>query len=180
MSVALWRIAVAARSIAATDLSGRGAEHTGGCWNSVGRPVVYASTRISLACLETVVHLNAGGLPLNRVLVRIDVPDEVWVARQSLWGTSRADGWHAVPAASASVDAGNAWLDGLASSLLLVPSAIVPEEFNVLLNPRQVDAAGVMATVVRPWSYDGRLLASRLRGCENIPSSPPASVARLV
>ena len=159
MRVALWRIAVASRSIAPTDLSGRGAERTGGRWNRVGRPVVYASTSISLACLETVVHLNAGGLPLNRVLVRIDVLDEVWTARQSLLVTGLPDGWNAVPAASASTDAGNAWLDGLASSLLMVPSAIVPEEFNVLLNPRHVDAPKVTATAVRPWSYDGRLLA---------------------
>ncbi|SBT09415.1 RES domain-containing protein (fragment) [Candidatus Accumulibacter aalborgensis] len=67
MSVALWRIAVASRSIAATDLSGRGAERTGGRGNSVGGPVVNASTSIALACLETVVHLYAGGLPLRRV-----------------------------------------------------------------------------------------------------------------
>jgi len=99
MSVALWRIALASRTIAPTDLSGLGAENTGGRWNSAGRPVVYAATSASLACLETVVHLNAGGLPLNRVLVRIDVPDEVWNLRQSLSLTSLPEGWNAVPAA---------------------------------------------------------------------------------
>jgi len=158
MSVALWRIALASRTIAPTDLSGLGAENTGGRWNSAGRPVVYAATSASLACLETVVHLNAGGLPLNRVLVRIDVPDEVWNLRQSLSLTSLPEGWNAVPAGSVSVEAGNAWLDGLLSALLMVPSAIVPEEFNVQLNPRHADAAKLNATALRPWTYDARLL----------------------
>lgn len=158
MSVALWRIALASRSIAPTDLSGLGAESTGGRWSSAGRPVVYAATSASLACLETVVHLNAGGLPLNRVLVRIDVPDEVWNVRQTLLLTSLPEGWNAVPVGSVSADAGDAWLDGLLSALLMVPSAIVPEEFNVLLNPRHADAAKVDATAVRPWTYDARLL----------------------
>ncbi|MBK7676128.1 MAG: RES family NAD+ phosphorylase [Candidatus Accumulibacter sp.] len=66
--------------------------------------------------------------------------------------------WNAVPAGLVSADAGDAWLDGLLSALLMVPSAIVPEEFNVLLNPRHADAAKVDATAVRPWTYDARLL----------------------
>ncbi|MEF8732816.1 MAG: RES family NAD+ phosphorylase [Candidatus Accumulibacter meliphilus] len=167
MSVALWRIALASRSIAPTDLGGLGAGNTGGRWNSPGRPVVYAATSASLACLETVVHLNAGGLPLNRVLVRIDVPDEVWNVRQSLLLASLAEGWNAVPAGSVSAEAGNAWLDGLLSALLMVPSAIVPDEFNVLLNPRHADAAKVTATAVRPWTYDARLLVER--GTREVP-----------
>lgn len=63
-------------------MGGKGAEKSGGRWNRVGRPAVYAASTIALACLETVVHLNAGGLPLNRFLVRIDVPDTIWTARE--------------------------------------------------------------------------------------------------
>lgn len=161
MSVALWRIALASRTILSTDLSGRGAERSGGRWNSAGKPVVYTSTSIALACLETVVHLNTGGLPLNRVLVRIDVPDVVWARRLSLPVTGLADGWNALPVRSASVDAGNTWLDGLASCLLMVPSVIVAEEFNVLLNPRHADALKLTALALRPWTYDARLHTAR-------------------
>ncbi len=157
MSVALWRIAIASRTLVATDLDGRGAELSGGRWNSPGRPVVYASTSIALACLETLVHFNAGGLPLNRVLVRIDMPDDLWVQRQALDVADLPAGWDAVPAGPVSAAVGDAWLDALASPLNLVPSAIVPEEFNVLLNPRHDSASRVTAVVVRPWLYDGRL-----------------------
>ncbi len=163
MSVALWRIALASRTILSTDLSGRAAERSGGRWNRAGKPVVYTSTSIALACLETVVHLNVGGLPLNRVLVRVDVPDVVWARRHSLPVTGLPDAWNALPVRSASAHAGNLWLDGLASSLLMAPSVIVPEEFNVLLNPRHADALKLRALAVRPWTYDARLLAAGVR-----------------
>jgi RES domain-containing protein len=164
MSVALWRIAMASRTLPATDLGGRGAERSGGRWNNPGRPVVYASSSIALACLETVVHFNAGGLPLNRELVHIEVPDDVWAARLVRTAAELPRGWDEMPAGPVSAEVGNAWLDGLHSALLVVPSAIVPEEFNVLLNPRHAWAARLTAAVLRRWSYDGRLLAGRPPG----------------
>ena len=80
--VAVWRIATDTPAYEADDLSGRGAELNGGRWNRPGRPVIYASSTIALACLETVVHLNQSGLPLNRFLVRIDIPATVTAARR--------------------------------------------------------------------------------------------------
>ena len=49
----------------------------------------------------------------------------------------------------------------------MVPSVIVPEEYNVLLNPRHADAAKLNATAVRPWTYDARLLVER--GTREVP-----------
>jgi RES domain-containing protein len=66
VSQSLWRIATDTKDHEADDLSGKGAETTGGRWNAVGIPMVYTSLSRALASLETVVHLNAGGLPLNR------------------------------------------------------------------------------------------------------------------
>lgn len=157
MTVALWRIATDTRDYEAHDLGGKGAEKTGGRWNRPGRPVVYAASSISLACLETVVHMNASGLPLNRFLVRIDVPDDVWAARAVFEAASLPVGWSAIPEGKVSLDAGDRWLQGLSSTLALVPSVIVPEEFNVLINPLHGDAARIAATKVRPWVYDQRL-----------------------
>ena len=157
MSLQLWRIAVDAREYEAHDLSGKGAEKSGGRWNRPGMPAVYCATNISLACLETIVHLGAGGLPLNRTLVRIDVPDALWAARSRRTVGDLSIGWDAVPESKASLDIGDAWLKGLASALLEVPSAIVSEEPIVLINPRHPDAPQVTALKVRRWSYDGRL-----------------------
>lgn len=115
--------------------------------------VTYCSENIALAVHETVVHLRSGGLPLNRYLVRIDVPDDLWDARQVL---APPVGWDALPAGMVSVRAGEAWLMSRASALLVVPSVIVPEESNVLINSLHPDAARIVATPLRKWLYDTR------------------------
>ena len=153
MTVALWRIGATTTKYVADDMSGVGAKNTGGRWNPVGMAVTYSSENIALAVHETVVHLRSGGLPLNRYLVRIDVPDDVWAARHVL---SPPMGWDALPAGMVSVEAGEAWLLAKASALLVVPSVVVPEESNVLINPLHADAARVVATVLRKWHYDPR------------------------
>jgi RES domain-containing protein len=157
VTVTLWRIAIDTPDYTADDLSGKGAEKTGGRWNRRGRPVVYCASSISLACLETVVHLNLSGLPLNRFLVRIDVPDEVWAKRMGQTAHQLPVGWSAIPEGKVSLDIGDAWLEGGGSALLVVPSVVVPEEANVLVNPLHHDAAAIRATKLRPWVYDARL-----------------------
>jgi RES domain-containing protein len=153
----LWRIATDAREHEAHDLSGKGAEQTGGRWNRPGRPLVYTASTASLACLETVVHLNAGELPLNRFLVRIEVPAAVWQSRRAFAPADLPVGWSAVPEGKVSLDIGDAWLRAAPSALLMVPSVIVPEEFNVLINPLHADAAQILAVKERPWTCDLRL-----------------------
>ena len=83
MNVTVWRIATDTKSYEADDLSGAGAKTTGGRWNEAGDPLVYTSETQALACLETVVHLNAGGLPLNRYLVSVTIPPSVWAAART-------------------------------------------------------------------------------------------------
>ncbi|MFT4243467.1 MAG: RES family NAD+ phosphorylase [Acidovorax sp.] len=153
----LWRIAADTPDYTANDLSGAGAEKTGGRWNRKGQPVVYAASSIALAALETIVHLGAGALPLNRYLVRIDVPEGVWNARATGFAPARHVGWDARPPGQVSLDYGDAWLQGLASALLELPSVIVPEESNVLINPRHPDARRLTATKLRLWQYDQRM-----------------------
>jgi len=153
----VWRIGTDTPDYEAHDLSGKGAEKTGGRWNRKGLPVIYSASSIALACLETVVHLEAKGLPMNRFLVRIDIPDSVWRARVEMPASTLKVGWTALPSGRVSLDAGDAWLKGGAQALMLVPSVIVPEEWNVLINPQHADAKKISATKLRPWVYDSRL-----------------------
>ena len=156
MSV-LWRIAADTPGYAADDLSGIGAKLTGGRWNSKGVPVVYCATSIALATLETVHYLRTGTLPFNRFLVRIEVPEAVWQARQIL--DPPPGGWDAIPASLSASRAGDHWSAAGKTALLVVPSVIVPDECNVLLNPRHRDAAAITASTVRRWQYDPRFFA---------------------
>ena len=151
------RIAADTAEYPADDLSGGGAEATGGRWNARGHAVLYTSTTRALACLETVVHLNAGGLPLNRYLVEIAISDPVWSAARRETQASLPVGWDAEPASLTSIRFGTDWLAAKRSVLLVLPSAIVPEEFNVLINPAHPDAAGITSAKIRKWLYDPRL-----------------------
>lgn len=160
MSHKVWRIATDTKNYDADDLSGKGAELTGGRWNEKGTPILYTASSRALACLETVVHLNAGGLPLNRHLVEIDIPDDIWAKARHDMPAALPVGWDAEPASRSSVNHGTTWANGAASLILLVPSVIVPEESNALINPRHPDIARVSARKVRKWLYDPRLLRS--------------------
>ncbi|MBV8659242.1 MAG: RES family NAD+ phosphorylase [Burkholderiales bacterium] len=152
----VWRIGADTPNYAADDLTGTGAKKSGGRWNRVDTPMVYAASNIALACLETIVHLNAQALPLNRYLVAIDIPDDVW-QRAEVFDTAHHVGWDAEPAGIVSLDYGTQWVATPRSAILRVPSVIVPEEENVLINPLHVDAVRITALKVRKWLYDGRI-----------------------
>ena len=157
MSVAIWRIAIARSGLPATDLGGNGAAIAGGRWNSPGRRAIYTSASIALACLETLAHLNSASLPLQRYLVRVDVPDDVWAGRTTLVPANLPAAWDALPAGQASMGFGDKWLDEGRTALLQVPSVMIPEEFNFVFNPRHTDAARISDKSQREWTYDARL-----------------------
>ncbi len=152
----IWRIAADAPDYQSYDLTGRGAELTGGRWNRRGTPLVYASASRALACLETVVHLGARSLPLNRYLVEVVVPAGEWESR-IIFDPNGNVGWDAEPVGMVSLDWGTAWANGARTLLAEVPSVVVPEESNVLINPRHPAAASLHARKIRRWTYDARL-----------------------
>ena len=130
----LWRIASETRQYGAADLSGAGAAAKPGRWNAIGEAVLYAAPTIAMAVLETAAHIDDAGLPQNRFVVRIDVPEKMWRARITLGVDALPVTWTAIPAGRASVGVGSRWIREGASVLLEVPSVIVPEETVVALN----------------------------------------------
>ncbi len=157
----LWRIATDAATYESDDMTGKGAEITGGRWNRIGTPVVYTSGSIALSVLETIVHVNATSLPLNRVLVEVSVPDAVWKQRAIQTAKSLGVGWNVLPEGRVSLEVGMHWAKQLKTALLQVPSVVVPEEFNVLINPLHPDAKKIRAKKLRVWQYDSRLGAKQ-------------------
>ena len=151
----VWRIA---RRPHALDRTGTGARAAGGRWNQPGTAVIYAGGTIAIAALERFVHL-AGVVPADLVLVRVELP-----ARHSAERPRRADlprGWDLVPAGPASMAFGTAWAQERRSLVLHVPSALVPEEDNALLNPGHAEFAGVAMAIERDFSYDARMYRPR-------------------
>ena len=150
----LWRIAAETREYNADDLSGGGAAKNPGRWNSDKELVIYSAPAIAMAVLETAAHVDDAGLPLNRYLVEIDVPDDVWAQREEMDISKLPVTWSAIPAGRASVKVGSDWLTSLRSPILMVPSVIVPEEWASLINPRHGEARKITAKVIRPFEYN--------------------------
>ena len=157
MTVTLWRVASDTPSWTADDMGGKGAAGRGARWNHAGERVTYAATSISLAAWETRAHFGRGGaLPWNRFLVRLDVPDDIWAAREIL-RRQPSVGWDAIPEGMVSRDEGSAWLKSGRTALLAVPSVILSEEDNVLVNPSHRDSTRIVAIKVRRFVYDHRV-----------------------
>jgi len=152
--VKLWRIAAETRRHAATDLSGAGAAARPGRWNDDREPVIYSAPTIALAVLDTAAHVDDTGLPLNRFIVEIDVPDKVWARREIRDVATLPPAWAAIPAGRASVAIGSEWLASVRSAILMVPSVIVPEESAALINPKHRDATAMTARALLVFDYD--------------------------
>ncbi len=153
-----WRIAVDTPDYLADDVTGEGARRCGGRWNSPGRAAVYAAQHVSLACLETMARLCQGALPMNHYLVRLEIPEAAWSLRRIATLESLPLGWECIPPGGVSRRIGDAWLGEGSAPILVVPSVLIPEEQNVLLNPGHPALQQLRAVKVRRWHFDPRLL----------------------
>jgi RES domain-containing protein len=134
------------------DISGEGARLYGGRWNTKGLPVVYTSMTISLSLLEILVYSASYDELLGNVLIRIDVPEmDIPVVSASALNRN----WQTDPYTCQYL--GNEFLLQKQSLLLKVPSAIVPEENNILINPLHADFKKVKIISARKFAFDGRL-----------------------
>ena len=164
----VWRIA---RRAYALDRSGAGARDAGGRWNQPGTAVIYAGGTIAIAALERFVHL-AGVVPADLVLVRVELP-----VRHSAERPKRADlpkDWDLVPPGPASMGFGTAWAEERRSLVLHVPSALVPEEDNAVLNPGHPEFAAVSMAIERDFSYDARMYRPRRPTAGRRPARAPS------
>lgn len=161
--ISVWRIAQETTTYSADDLSGKGGLYVDGRWHKKGRRIIYAASSISLACLETVAHLNEAKFPFNRFLVRIDIPQDVFEKAIVIDAQSAPGGWDSIPIGYTSTSFGEQWLESRNSLILMVPSVITPEELNVLINPEHEDIEKIEAKTIRRWLYDPRMtgLASK-------------------
>ena len=137
-------------------LDGEGARRYGGRWNSTGRPLVYASSTLSLAALEYLVHLDAADAPGDLVAVTIEIPDVITVDRVQVGDLPK--GWNEYVDVNACRQIGDAWLAASVTPVLAVPAAPVPSEWNYLINPSHPRVTGIRIVHEYPFHFDPRLL----------------------
>lgn len=138
----------------ATDLSGTGARLYGGRWNNVGKAMVYTASSRALATLEALVHLPTAIIPDNFCLTVLDAPDDVFEPDTSLFPPN----WNAYPQPDILQRTGDFFLQQNNHLLMKVPSAIVNEEFNYLINPLHIKATKIKIVKTNPFTFDDRLL----------------------
>ena len=146
-----WRIAKQAYAL---DRTGAGGLHEGGRWHEVGVPVIYAGLSAEICALEKLVHTGPI-LPVDLVLVALSLPDAPELYEKA--AVAALAGWDVLPPGGATADFGTAFLRSGRALGLIVPSAIMPEARNVILNPLHPRFADVELAVERPFSFDPRL-----------------------
>jgi len=133
-------------------MSGEGARIVGGRWNPPGLPAVYLAGSRSLAALEIVVHAPREVLSLEWRIFEVEVPDDAIEAARRL-----PKDWQTLPSSSSARHFGEAWLRESRSLALQVPSAIVPHESVLLLNPRHAGMARIRVSKPEDFRFDSRL-----------------------
>ncbi len=147
----LWRISNH------RTLDGRGGLETSARWHTQGRPIVYLAESVAGALLEVLVHLELGSdhLPKSYRLLKVEVPDDLSV--EALSPKALGETWAKDETLTRTV--GDQWLASKRTALLRVPSAIIPETFNLLLNSAHEESRRLKIVSHREYPWDLRLIS---------------------
>lgn len=140
----VWRLARAAY----TTPNGEGAKKYGGRWTPAGLAVVYTSASLALAAVEALVHADSDLLPDDLVILSAHIPETLPI--RTLSPADLPDNWQKMPASRTLLTIGVDWLGTNCEVGLRVPSAVIPQEWNMLLNPAHRDFSAIK------WTHEGR------------------------
>jgi RES domain-containing protein len=148
-----WR--VASRKYASTAFTGEGAARYPGRWNSAGIPVVYLACSLAVGMLEILVHVTDRRYLNAYMAIPVEVPDTLIEKLKPL-----PKDWQQLPEPypDSTQTLGTNWVLSLRSLALQVPSAIVPSEFNLVLNPKHPAFSKMKIGKAEPLTIDPRLL----------------------
>jgi RES domain-containing protein len=134
---------------------GEGARQFGGRWNRLGTRVVYASATLSLAALEFFVNLDRDTEPDQLIAISADTPDDVRI--EYIEVSDLPKNWRSYPVPEELQDLGTAWVASASTAMLVVPSAVIPEERNYLLSPAHPDFKQFRLNKPEAFHFDPRM-----------------------
>ena len=140
---------------AKTAFSGTGGLDSPGRWHRRGQSIVYAASTLSLAALEYFVHLGRADTRIAFVSVHAIVADDL--AMEVVEPGSLPENWNSSPPIDATMDLGTRWRLEMRGAVIRVPSALVPGEFNYLLNPQHPDFKLIKISTPKRVSFDPRM-----------------------
>ena len=148
----LYRLTLAGYADAA--FTGGGTRRVGSRWTPVGYPAVDLAGSVALAVLETLAHADWSVMPTHCVIT-VEVPSSVPITSVD-FGALPSD-WRATPPPASLRRIGHDWLDTDETVLLRVPSVLVPQEFNFILNPAHADSSQLTIGMPDRFTIDSRL-----------------------
>jgi RES domain-containing protein len=148
----LWRLY---RTRHGAGLDGIGGTFADGRWHNRGERVVYFGGSAAIVVLERLAHTDPDLLPDDLQLARFEFSGPMTESKVEEYGALPAD-W--IQDEKATRRIGERWRQQGARCLLVVPSAILPEEFNFVLNPQHPEAQGLRLVRERRFSFDARLI----------------------
>jgi RES domain-containing protein len=151
----VWRIVPKRRYSQA--FSGEGARLYGGRWNPSGIRVVYTSATLSLAALEYFVHVSKETSPDDLVSISLEIPNNVRMEHVS--ESKLPSNWREYPARDELKEIGKKWIKNAATAVLTVPSAVIPQELNYLINPDHADFKKMKISKPAPFNLDERMFS---------------------
>ncbi|MGH7973852.1 MAG: RES family NAD+ phosphorylase, partial [Limisphaerales bacterium] len=154
MTLTGWRIVP--EDQAATAFDGEGARLYGGRWNPAGVAMVYASEHKSLAALEVRVHINTTRKLKRYKCFAFEFDDRLLKVFPV---DSLPKDWQQEPPQRSLQSLGDAWVRAADTPVLAVPSVIIPNERNYLLNPKHPQFAKIRIAEPEDFAFDPRLLA---------------------
>lgn len=137
------------------DLSGIGARLFGGRWNEEGHPVIYSSEHLSLAVLELLANNIRKLIDQDYGYISIHIPDDLYI--QSIYESSLVNEWRQPNYSEQTIHLGTEWLKSKSSIVLKVPSAVLSQESNVLINPLHEDFRKINIQQKAKLNLDGRI-----------------------
>jgi RES domain-containing protein len=136
------------------DWSGIGAELAGRRWNSKGIPMIYASESRALCTAEVAVHTPLGSPPKNYQLLTIKIPDDIALTEVDVH--SLCAGWKKFPYLELTQHLGDDFIIKNEFPVMKVPSAVIPGDYNYLLNPRHPDFGRIEIIKKELYEFDER------------------------
>lgn len=137
------------------DLSGIGAEITGGRWNFKGTRILYTSDSRALCMAEIAVHTPVGVMPIDYYLITIEIPDYPNVAQ--LKTESLPKDWRKFPYSKVTQKIGEDFIKNSEYLYIRVPSAVVQGDFNIIINPLHPDFNKIKIVKIETFDFDERL-----------------------
>lgn len=157
--ISAWRLVNKHRAAAA--FSGDGARRYGGRWNNKGQKAVYVADSLALATLEIMVHAIVYEDLYSYLYFEVQFSQDL--VRTSD-GASLPRNWRKDPAPTACKQFGDKWLESKSKPILKVPTVVLPEGYNYIINPDHPDFEQIKINEPKPFNLDSRIVRKESAG----------------